>query len=470
MLLEWLKKVNNRLRNNITLHKIDMANLNTQDTNITTDYLIIGAGAMGMAFADEMHTQNPNITMTIIDRRANISGHWNNAYSFVGLHQPAAFYGVNSSVLGNGSTDLSSKKEILTYYDKVLKKLENSGKVKFLGRHNYLGDGIVQDLENPDRVLNFKVNKKVVNASYMKVEVPSTSTPKYKIDKGVNLKPLNALPEEYDKWKNFCVIGNGKTGMDAIVYLVRKGVNPDNIYWITPGDCWLFNRDYVQVGDLSREVLAHAKLLTKAKKADDIFLNMEKRGSIVRINTNTLPTNWRCATISPSELADLRKIKNVINKGYVNRITATDIILTQETIPYEKNTLFVDCTANGLAKLKKEPVFSENLLTLQPVLFCQQVFSAAVIAKLEVTNISKKNKNKIIPIPHPEKVEDWPRQLAVSINNLLIFHRYFPMWMFNARLNFMSHEPMLDYFKYALKAMLLSKKTKKAVIRLGNYV
>ena len=65
-------------------------NLTTRET----DYLIIGAGAMGMAFADEIFTKRPQAKLTLVDRRPKAGGHWNDAYPFVGLHQPAAFYGV----------------------------------------------------------------------------------------------------------------------------------------------------------------------------------------------------------------------------------------------------------------------------------------------------------------------------------------------------------------------------------------
>ena len=110
-----------------------------------TDYLIIGAGAMGIAFADEIFTKQVKATLTIVDRRAKAGGHWNNAYPFVRLHQPAVFYGVNSLELGNGTTDLSSKSEILTYYEQVMTKFKNSGRVEFLAQHNYLGNGKVAD-------------------------------------------------------------------------------------------------------------------------------------------------------------------------------------------------------------------------------------------------------------------------------------------------------------------------------------
>ena len=75
---------------------------------LETDYLVIGSGAMGMAFVDEMligssnYGNNQNTEFIIIDKHAKPGGHWNDAYQFVTLHQPAAFYGVNSKFLGEG--------------------------------------------------------------------------------------------------------------------------------------------------------------------------------------------------------------------------------------------------------------------------------------------------------------------------------------------------------------------------------
>ena len=64
--------------------------------SLTTDYLIIGAGTMGMCFLDELINNSSSLTAIIVDQRDKPGGHWNDAYSFVRLHQPAVTYGVNS--------------------------------------------------------------------------------------------------------------------------------------------------------------------------------------------------------------------------------------------------------------------------------------------------------------------------------------------------------------------------------------
>ncbi len=445
-----------------------MGNSSTKSSTKETDYLIVGAGAMGIAFADEIFTRKPKLKLTIVDRRVKAGGHWNNAYPFVRLHQPAAFYGVNSLVLGDGSNDLSSKSEILAYYEKIITKFKASGRVEFLAQHNYLGNGQVADLRNPTNITTYTINKRLVDATYMNVEVPSTHPPKYIVDEGVSLSPLNDLVHQYDQWDNFYVIGNGKTGIDAVLYLLSKGVAVANINWIKPNDAWLFNREALQVGKVAKRVLEHAEQFKKATTVDDVFLAIEKTGGIFRIDEHITPIKWRCGTISPEEIVQLRKVKNVIRQGRVQRITAKEIQLQKGNIPYTNRSLFVDCSANGLSKRPTIPVFSENKITLQSVLFCQQVFSAATIARLALANLSDEKRNLVGPVPHPELKEDWPAALSASLKNLVLIHRYMPMWMFRSRLNFMSHESMLNYFKYATKAMFLTPVVKKAIQRMEN--
>ena len=70
--------------------------------HLDTDYLVVGAGAMGMAFTDAL-IDHADVHVTLVDRRHAASGHWQDAYPFVQLHQASLFYGVASTVLGTGA-------------------------------------------------------------------------------------------------------------------------------------------------------------------------------------------------------------------------------------------------------------------------------------------------------------------------------------------------------------------------------
>src|SRR5438874_5751554 len=110
-------------------------------TVIDTDYLVVGAGAAGMAFVDSLVAES-DADVGLVDRRHSPGGHWNDAYPFVRLHQPSAFYGVNSRVLGRDAIDEVGRNaglyeratagEICDYYDAVLEEhLIPTGQVRF---------------------------------------------------------------------------------------------------------------------------------------------------------------------------------------------------------------------------------------------------------------------------------------------------------------------------------------------------
>ena len=69
---------------------------------LETDYLVVGAGAMGMAFTDAL-IDHADVHVTLVDRRHAAGGHWQDAYPFVQLHQASVFYGVASTRLGSGA-------------------------------------------------------------------------------------------------------------------------------------------------------------------------------------------------------------------------------------------------------------------------------------------------------------------------------------------------------------------------------
>ncbi|MDA9330815.1 hypothetical protein N9Q60_02150, partial [Flavobacteriaceae bacterium] len=124
---------------------------------LTTDYLIVGSGAMGMAFADIL-VEESDASLIIVDKYPKPGGHWNHAYPFVSLHQPAAFYGVSSKELSNGVIDrsgpnkgyasLSSLDEIMNYYSEIMEQqFLPSGRVQYYPNCEYLGKHRFRSLE-----------------------------------------------------------------------------------------------------------------------------------------------------------------------------------------------------------------------------------------------------------------------------------------------------------------------------------
>jgi hypothetical protein len=406
-------------------------------TQLETDYLIIGSGAVGMAFADVLLNET-NANIIIVDKHHKPGGHWNDAYSFVTLHQPSTFYGVSSKELSSGEKavgglndglqELASGAEVMAYYDQLMRQqFLPSGRVRYFPMCEYQGDGKFTSLL-ADKQYEVTVNNKVVDATYFKTSVPATHTVQFDVAPQAQLVPLNALPNLTNAHDDYVVVGGGKTGIDACMWLLENQINPDKIRWIMPRDAWLFDRKNTQssmeffedsIGTQARQLQA----LAEAESIGDLFKRLEEIGALLRIYPDVKPKMFHGATISRKEIELLQKIKNVIRMGRVKAIEERQIVLQQGSIPTSTNTLHIDCSASAVPPSPVVPTFDGDLITVQTVRTVQPVFSAAFIAHIEASypesteqEIAKKNQLcSIVPLPNHDT--DWLRATAAQMFN-----------------------------------------------------
>ena len=398
---------------------------------IEADYLVVGAGAMGLAFADVVLNET-DATLAIVDRYGSPGGHWTRAYPYVRLHQPSAFYGVNSRPLGSGAQDtrgwnaglfeLASGAEVVAYFDQVMnQQLLPSGRVQFFPMCEYAEGGVIVSLVSGE-VQEVKV-RKVVDATYSKVDVPSTRPPAFDVAGEAKCVPPNALTTIDTTPAGYVVIGAGKTGMDACLWLLGTGVAPDDITWIMPRDAWLLDRATIQPGpDFFGSTVGGFALQMEAAalatSIDDLFERLEATGQLLRLDKGIRPTMYRCATVSIAELEQLRRIDGIVRLGRVRSIGAQEIVLDSGTIATSPDVLHIDCAADGLKRRPAVPVFAGDRITLQNVRTCQPTFSAAFIGHADTAYQDEAEKNELCtPVPYPNSDLDWlPMTLANTIN------------------------------------------------------
>jgi hypothetical protein len=401
-------------------------------TTIDTDYLIIGAGAAGLAFADALIAES-NADVVMVDRRDRPGGHWNDAYPFVRLHQPSAYYGVNSRVLGSDSIDADGPNvgfyeratgaEVRDYFQDVLEEhLLPSGRVRFFGMCDYLG---VSSGEHRFRSHQtgeesaVRVRRRVIDARYLASEVPSRHEPSFEVDPNARLIPINDLVASREHGSGYTVIGAGKTGMDACSWLLESGVAPEAIRWIRPRDTWLLDRAFTQpmerVGSLFEGVSLQLEAAAQAESVPDLFRRLEACGQLVRLDPAVEPTMYRCATASQDEVESLRLIENVIRQGRVLHISGDRIVLEEGSIPTDAKQVHVDCTADGAPKKPARTIFEPDRITVQPVRSCLPTFNAALIAFVEATRENDMEKNRLCPTnPYSDTALDWIAMSSIS--------------------------------------------------------
>jgi len=418
----------NCARMHLDRKKLDMSE------SLKTDYLVVGSGVVGMAFIDTLLTET-DANIIVVDRHAKPGGHWNDAYSFVTLHQPSSFFGVSSKELSRGvkdhnglnkgMNDLATGPELSAYFDEVMRlRFLASGRVQYFPMCDYSKDGkFTSKVTGKSYQVDYK---KLVDATFMTISVPSTHKPNFSVALETKFMPPNSLPNIHEKPDGYVVIGGGKTAVDACIWLLEKGVDPDDITWIISRDAWMLDRANAQpteeffmqaVGAQAAQVEA----IAGADSIEDMFDRLEAGGCLLRLDENIRPSMFHAATISRLELAELRRIKNVVRLGHVTSIEANQITLSQGTIATSPKHIHIDCSASlerSFAGKEPGPVFTQGVITLQPIRAYQPAFSASMTAYVETHYTDEAEQNKLCtPVPLPNKHTDFiDMTLAMMIN------------------------------------------------------
>ncbi len=404
---------------------------------LETDYLVVGCGAGGMAFVDTLLAES-DADIVIVDKNHKPGGHWTVAYPFVTLHQPSAYYGVSSRELSTGKLDsfglnkglghLASGAEICAYYDAVMQEtFLPSGRVRYFAMSEYLGNGKIRSLVTGE--VSHVSARTTVDTTYLKTTVPATHPPAYTVADGVQFMPLNDLVTLQKPPSDYVVIGGGKTGMDACLWLLAQGVEPDLIRWIMPRDGWLLDRRNTQsseafFGDAMGAQATQFEAIAASESIDDLFRRLEETGILLRIDPNVTPQMFHGATISQAELAELRRIKNIVRLGRVSAVDLGRITLEQGELETGADTLHIDCSASAITNLVTKPIFEDDLITLQTVRSYQPVFSASMIAHVEVTKKTVAEKNQICGVvPLPNHATDWIQLMIPFMMNQYLWSR-----------------------------------------------
>lgn len=403
---------------------------------IETDYLVVGAGATGMAFTDAL-IDHADVHVTMVDQRCTAGGHWNDAYPFVQLHQASLFYGVASTLLGSGKVqdvgpeaglqERARSSEIRAYYDDVLhRRFLGSGRVTFLGScwHREEDGRQLVTSQVSGETFQVKVRRRLVDATYLAPTIPATTRPPFGVAEGVRIVPINELARLTEPPEEFVIVGSGKTAADGITWLLAGGVPPDRIVWIRPRDPWMLNRAMVQPDPVVALGLA-AHIMTSAANAqslDELFLHLEAAGVMLRIDRAVLPTMAKTPTLGQWELELLRTIKRVVRLGHIKEIGRNEIRLDQGAIPLSSGALVVHCAASGLRYPPLVPIWGPDKIRLQTIRAGFPCFCAALAGFVEATRDDDRERNRLCP---SNTLPDNPRNWAeMQLRGTLAARRY----------------------------------------------
>merc|ERR1740139_930895 len=254
------------------------------------------------------------------------------------------------------NADLADKERLLTYFARAVTAFEATGRVRYFANATFDSEHKAIDTAGGGRsTVSFR--KLVVPTS--NVQVPATRPPCFPVARGVDLRPINALSEEGERDRRreaYVVIGAGKTGADAVLLLLRRGVPATCITWIVSQDCWYFNRDHI-FGGVDMLLCAATQMmdaLLASADADAFFLALERCGLTGRIDPHgAVPQRFRGATFDTDELRMLRDMhtaSRVVRLGRVTVVDAAGLALERGRIPMPSltDTLVLDASASAI--------------------------------------------------------------------------------------------------------------------------
>ena len=422
---------------------------------IETDYLIVGAGASAMAFVDSLITET-DADVVMLDRHHAPGGHWLDAYPFVRIHQASATYGVNSRPLGRETIDTTGHNaglyectnalEICNYFERVMEEtLLPSGQVRFFCKTDYVGNW-----ENEHAFVSLisgkrsrvRVRKRIVDTTHLRVTVPATHTPGFSVDSDVRFMPVGGLVDINEAPSGYNIIGGGKTAMDAVIWLLEQGEDPERIQWIRPRDSWLNDRKTLQPLDLVTNSVEGfswcIEAVAQATSVDDLFDRVVAKKQLFPMSDAVKPTMYKGAILNDYERDQLKRIERIVRQGRVRHIGSERVLMEQGELPTDSNQVHVDCSASGFRSAPLVPIFQPGKMVLQSLIGGFTTYNAALVAFIESTARSDEEKNRLCP-PVAQIVAplDWIRMIRGVMQSSMLHapEEDISEWQSQARLN-----------------------------------
>jgi NAD(P)-binding Rossmann-like domain len=224
------------------------------------DLCIVGAGYAGLNAAFVASQYLPaTARVLVLDKHQQAGGMWNDAYSYVRLHQPYRMFTAGNIPwkLGRERSYLATRDEVAAHlrhcFDVISKRFVVDARWgwEYLG-HTEGGGSVVVTACGPDgEVSNFRTER-FIDARGFDVESNDALALASRHVRSVAPRELEETGLlSGDHTEPVWVIGSGKTAMDTIVALVRA--NPARrIGMVTGTGTYFFNRDLVTPAGVKR--------------------------------------------------------------------------------------------------------------------------------------------------------------------------------------------------------------------------
>lgn len=316
-------------------------------------------------------------------------------------------------VVGAGAAGLAFA-DVLAYFERVLERLCATGRVDFHGETTWTGGGAFVTADGREHSLAHDC--RVVDATYRAATIPANTPPPFPVAAGAQVVPVNDLVRIGAQAPEYVIVGAGKTATDACVWLLQQGVAPDAISWVIPRDPWMLNRAHVQPDPATIFGMAAStwEAAAASTSPEEMFLRLEDAGIMLRIDTAVSPTMAKTPTLATWELELLRSIPRVIRSGHLTGVSPGRLEFGATHLSTHPEALVVHCAASGHAYPPLVPIWAD-IIRLQTIRAGFPCFNAALAGYVEATRDDDAEKNRLCPpTPLPDTLQTWARMQVLG--------------------------------------------------------
>lgn len=329
------------------------------------DVCIVGAGYAGLNAAFVASRYLPaTARVLVLDKHPRPGGMWNDAYSYVRLHQPYRFFTVGNIPwsLDRQRSYLATRDEVAAHlrhcFDVVSKRFDVDARWGWeCLDHSQSGDSVEVVARGPDGEIGSFTADRFIDATGFDVEIvdalPLTSRRVRSIAPH-QLEGSGLLAN--DDTEQVWVIGSGKTAMDTIVALVTA--NPARpVGMVTGTGTYFYSRDLVNAVGVRRwtgGVRYNAIFAAAAKRFDGTNASDVSAWCLARYGVSPLetpaPTHVLFALLSESESRTVAAgVKDVIRDHLVDVVDEASgpvmLLRTGARHPIPAESWVVNCTS-----------------------------------------------------------------------------------------------------------------------------
>ena len=136
---------------------------------------------------------------------------------------------------------------------------------------------------------------------------------------------------------------------------------------------------------------------TDASSLDDLFLRLEDRGVMLRVDPAVFPTMAKTPTLGVWELELLRRVERVVRHGHLRSVARGELAFADTTVPVASDALVVHCAASGLQYPPMVPLWGPDAIRLQTIRVGFPCFGAALAGYVEATRDDDRERNRLCP-------------------------------------------------------------------------